>query len=47
MKSLREIAAGVIRLDVAGVEPAASGASGVKVTDRERDLTPENMRGYI
>lgn len=47
MRSLREIANGAIRLDVAGVEPAASGASGVRVTDRARDLTPENMKGFI
>lgn len=46
-RDLREIASGVIRLNVAGVEPAGSGASGVRTTDRERDMTPENMKGFV
>lgn len=44
---LVRIANGVIRLPVAGVEPASSGASGVETIDRERNMTPENMRGFI
>jgi phage gp36-like protein len=47
MRSLREIASGAIRLDVAGIEPASSGTSGVRTSDRPRDLTPENMKGFI
>ena len=47
MRSLREIANGAIRLDVAGVEPTSSGASGVRVTDRERDLTTDSMKGFV
>lgn len=45
--SLDKIASGTIRLNVAGVEPTSSGAAGVVTTDRERDFTPENMRGFI
>ena len=44
---LVRIANGVIRLPVAGVEPPSSGASGVETIDRARDMTPENMRGFI
>lgn len=47
MKSLAQIAAGTIRLPAAGVEPAGSTGSGVETVDRERDLTPEGMRGFI
>ena len=46
-KTLLQIAAGTVRLDVAGVEPEASGASGVRISDRRRDLTPGNLRGFI
>lgn len=47
MKTLGQIRTGVVRLDIAGVEPAASDAGGVQVTDRERDMTPDNMKGFI
>lgn len=47
LAQLKQIAAGVVRLAVAGVEPASSGASGVRTTDRDRPLTPENMKGFI
>ncbi len=47
LRTLRDIANGVVRLDVAGVEPEASGASGVKTNDRERPLTPENLKGFV
>lgn len=48
IKTLRDIASGVIRVpDVAGVEPASSGASGVQIVDRERPFTAENMKGFI
>ena len=45
--ALGRIASGVIRLPVAGIEPAGADASGVEVTDRERPFTEENMRGFI
>lgn len=47
MAELAKIASGTIRLPVAGVEPASSGASGVETTDRERPLTAENLKGFI
>lgn len=47
LKTLSQVASGVIRLGVAGIEPAASGASGVRTTDRVRPLTPENLKGFI
>lgn len=47
IRRLREIASGVVRLDVAGVEPASSGTEGVRVTDREREMTPENLKGFM
>lgn len=48
ISQLKQIGTGAIRLDVAGVEPAASGASGVQFSDRPRDMTPENMKkGFI
>ncbi|WP_316191305.1 MULTISPECIES: DUF1320 domain-containing protein [unclassified Bradyrhizobium] len=47
LKILSQISTGVVRLAVAGIEPAASGASGVRTTDRARPLTPENLKGFI
>lgn len=47
LKVLRDLAAGVVRLNVAGIEPASSGASGVRTTDRPRELTPDNLRGFV
>lgn len=47
MKSLGLIATGTIRLPAGGVEPAVAASSGVETVDRERDLTPEGMRGFI
>ncbi|MBN8955725.1 MAG: DUF1320 domain-containing protein [Rhizobiales bacterium] len=47
LKMLRDIASGVVRLNVAGVEPTGSGASGVQTNDRCREITPDNMKGFI
>lgn len=47
LATLRQLASGEVMLDVAGVEPATSGAGGVVAGDRPRDLTPANMRGFI
>lgn len=47
LKTLALISSGAIRLNVAGVEPASSGASGVRTSDRARDLTPDNMKGFV
>ncbi|ETR79290.1 hypothetical protein X566_01505 [Afipia sp. P52-10] len=45
--TLKLIATGTVRLDVAGVEPPAAVGSGVRITDRDRPLTEENMKGFI
>lgn len=47
LATLDKIARGVVRLPIAGIEPESSGLDGVEVTDRERDFTPENLRGFI
>lgn len=47
MRTLREIAQGIVQLAVAGIEPAASGDSGVQIVDRDREFTADNMRGFI
>ncbi len=47
LKALAQIASGARRLPVEGIEPASSGASGVVVTDRERPLTAESLKGFI
>lgn len=47
VKTLAAIANGTVRLDIAGVEPDASGSSGVVTTDRDRDMTPDNLKGFI
>lgn len=44
---LGRIASGTIRLSIAGIEPGTSGATGVQATDRPRDMTPDNLRGFI
>jgi phage gp36-like protein len=47
VRTLEKIARGEVRLDVAGVEPEASGSSGVRTNDRERPLTPDKLKGFI
>lgn len=47
MKILDRISAGTIALTSAGVEAASVEGSGVQITDRERQLTQDNMTGFI
>jgi phage gp36-like protein len=47
LKTLALIASGTVRLNVAGVEPAASGATGVRTTDRDKPLTTDSLKGFI
>ncbi len=47
LRALRQIATGDQVLELAGLEPVTSGAFGVVTSDRPRDLTPDNMRGFI
>ncbi|MDX8354354.1 DUF1320 domain-containing protein [Cognatiyoonia sp. IB215182] len=47
MRMLREIADGRITLTIAGKPAAGSGSSGARLTDRERPLTEQNLKGFI
>jgi phage gp36-like protein len=47
VRSLREIAAGTLRIPAAGIEPATPSTNGVLTTDRERPFSPETMTGFI
>lgn len=47
LKTLEAIAKGTILLDADGVTPSGTGAGGVRVTDRERPFTADNMKGWI
>jgi len=47
LKTLREIASGVFRLPIAGLEPGALDNSGVLTNDRERPFTEDNLKGFI
>lgn len=47
IRTLKDISTGAIRLSIAGAEPSGTGASGARITDRERPLTAENMKGFI
>ena len=47
LRSLREIATGAVRIPVAGLEPATTGGTGVRVTDRERPFTEAAMKGFV
>lgn len=47
LKMLRDIGAGAVRIQAAGIEPASSNAQGVQIVDRERPFTAANMKGFI
>jgi phage gp36-like protein len=47
MRQLRDISDGKIRLSIAGVETATTGASGARITDRERPMTASNLKSFI
>lgn len=47
IRSLEGIAAGSIRLSADGIAPTQTGGSGARVTDRERPMTEDNMKGLI
>ena len=47
LRMLRNIASGAVRLSVAGAEPDVSGGTGVRITDRDRPLTADNLKGFI
>lgn len=47
MKTLEGMAAGSVVLNAQTLAPVETGGSGARLTDRERPLTAENMKGYI
>lgn len=47
IRQLEQIAAGTIKLDAAGISAATSGSGGARVTDRERPMTEQTMKGWI
>lgn len=47
LKTLAQISAGAIKLDVAGLEPAGGGAGEVRTNQPERPLSAATMKGYI
>lgn len=44
---LRDIANGTVALTVAGLEAENTGGSGARITDRDRLMTQDNMKGFI
>lgn len=46
-RTLKDIAEGRVRIPAAGVEPAATSAGGVQMTNRERPFTEATMKGLI
>lgn len=47
LSMLKGISRGDVVLDVEGQEPDGNEANGVRITDRERPLTAENLKGFI
>ena len=47
LATLRDISAGVVALTAAGVEAPNVGGSGARITDRDRQMTQDNMSGFI
>ena len=47
MRTLRDISTGVVTLSIAGAEVPGTAGNGVRITDRERPLTAENLKGFI
>lgn len=47
VKTLRDIATGLVRIPVAGLEPTTAGGSGAQIVDRDRPFTEDNMTGFI
>lgn len=44
---LKDISTGVIALTAAGIEAPSTGGTGVQFTDRDRNMTQDNMTGLI
>lgn len=46
-QALRDIASGLVKLSAEGAEPGGAPGSGVRMTDRERPFTAQNLKGFI
>lgn len=47
LRQLQQLAAGTIRLSVAGIEPETEAGGGAMMTDRDRPMTEANLKGFI
>lgn len=47
LRQLQQISAGTMKLDVAGIEPAAAGGGAVILSETERPITAKSMKGWI
>ena len=47
MRMLRDISNGIVTLSIAGTELPGTEGNGVRITDRERPLTEDNLKGFI
>lgn len=47
LRSLRDISAGKIRLPVDGGVAEGTAGTGARITDRERPMTEDNLKGFI
>lgn len=47
LKTLGQISSGAVRLDIDGKPAASTGGSGARVTDRERPMTGQSLKGFI
>lgn len=47
LKTLMQISSGAVRLPIDGKAAPATGGSGARVTDRQRPMTAESLRGFI
>lgn len=47
MRTLVNIAKGTVRLALAGVAVPGTGTAGVRITDRQRPFTEENLKGFV
>ena len=47
MRMLRDISNGIVTLSIAGAEVPGTEGNGVRITDRERPLTEDNLKGFI
>jgi len=47
LRALEQIGRGVIRLEAPGVSPETTTGGGARVTDRDRPMTADNLKGFI